>query len=94
MHRRDLLCPVTYIDVDGTIVATTRSHKQGMDIFYKGSWEYAPLIVTLADTREVLFVVDRPGNVSSHHDAATWIVICQEDGTTRLPRPRDHRVAW
>jgi hypothetical protein len=21
-------------------------------------------------------------------------VICHEDGTTRLPRPRDHLVAW
>lgn len=70
---RDLLGPVTYIDVDGTIVATTGSHKQGMDISYKGIWGYAPLIVTLANTREVLFVVNRPGNAPSHQDAATWI---------------------
>jgi len=70
---RDLLGPVTYIDVDGTIVATTGSYKQGMDISYKGIWGYAPLIVTLANTREVLFLVNRPGNAPSHQDAAEWI---------------------
>jgi hypothetical protein len=70
---RDLLSPVAYIDVDGTIVPTTGSYKQGMDISYKGIWGYAPLILTLANTREVLFVVNRPGNAPSHQDAATWI---------------------
>ena len=69
----DLLGPVTYIDVDGTIVATTGSYKQGMDISYKGIWGYAPLLVTLANTREVLYVVNRPGNAPSHQDAAEWI---------------------
>jgi hypothetical protein len=70
---RDLLGPVAYVDVDGTIVATTGSFKQGMDISYKGIWGYAPLIVTLANTREVLYLVNRPGNVPSHQDAAEWI---------------------
>jgi hypothetical protein len=70
---RDLLGPVAYLDVDGTIVPTTGSYKQGMDISYKGVWGYAPLLVTLANTREVLYVVNRPGNAPSHQDAATWI---------------------
>jgi hypothetical protein len=70
---RDLLGPVAYLDVDGTIVPTTGSYKQGMDISYKGVWGYAPLIITLANTREVLFLVNRPGNAPSHQDAATWI---------------------
>ena len=70
---RDLLGPVAYIDVDGTIVPTTGSHKQGMDMSYKGIWGYAPLLVTLANTREALFLVNRPGNAPSHQDAAGWI---------------------
>jgi Transposase DDE domain group 1 len=70
---RGLLGPVAYLDVDGTDVPTTGSYKQGMDISYKGVWGYAPLIITLANTREELFLVNRPGNAPSHQDAAAWI---------------------
>jgi hypothetical protein len=42
-------------------VPTTGQLKQGMDISYKGAWGYAPLLVTLANTREVLYVVNRSG---------------------------------
>jgi hypothetical protein len=69
----DLLGEVAYLDVDGTLVPTTGQLKQGMDISYKGIWGYAPLLVTLANTREVLYLVNRPGNAPSHLDAATWI---------------------
>ena len=58
----DLLGEVAYLDVDGTIVPTTGELKQGMDISYKGIWGYAPLLITLANTREVLYLVNRPGN--------------------------------
>jgi hypothetical protein len=69
----DLLGQVAFLDVDGTIVPTTGELKQGMDISYKGIWGYAPLLVTLANTREVLYLVNRPGNAPSHLDAASWI---------------------
>ena len=68
-----LLAPVAYIDADGTIAPTGGQRKQGMDMSYKGIWGYAPLIVSLANTREVLYVVNRPGNAPSHQDAAAWI---------------------
>jgi Transposase DDE domain group 1 len=68
-----LLGEVTYLDADGTIVPTAGELKQGMDISYKGIWGYAPLLITLANTREVLYLVNRPGNAPSHTDAATWI---------------------
>jgi hypothetical protein len=84
---RDLLGPVAYLDVDGTIVATTGSYKQGMDISYKGIWGYAPLIVTLANTREELFLVNRPGNAPSHQNAAEWI-----DKAIDLVAPHTPRV--
>jgi hypothetical protein len=84
---RDLLGPVAYLDVDGTIVPTTGRHKQGMDMSYKGIWGYAPLIVSLANTREELFLVNRPGNAPSHQDAAGWI-----DKAIDLVEPHAPRV--
>lgn len=61
------------VDIDGTIAKTLGQCKQGMDISYKGIWGYHPLIVSLANTREVLYLVNRPGNVVSHEGAAEWI---------------------
>ncbi|MDZ7663779.1 MAG: IS1380 family transposase [Desulfotignum sp.] len=61
------------INVDGTISETYGQCKQGMDISYNGKWGYAPLIISLAGTREVLYVVNRSGNAPSHLDSANWL---------------------
>ena len=61
------------IDVDGTIAGTTGECKEGMDIAYNGIWGYAPLIVSLANTNEVLYTVNRPGNRPSNDGAAGWM---------------------
>ena len=61
------------IEVDGVIAATTGECKGGMDISFKGVWGYHPLLVSLANTREPLFLVNRPGNRPSHEGAAAWI---------------------
>ncbi|MGD9971492.1 MAG: transposase [Desulfatirhabdiaceae bacterium] len=61
------------MNIDGTIGPTTGECKQGMDISYNGYWSYHPLVLSLASTREPLFIVNRPGNVPSHSDSATWI---------------------
>jgi hypothetical protein len=61
------------IDVDGTIAGTTGECKEGMDIAYNGIWGYAPLIVTLANTNEVLYLVNRPGSRPSSDGAAAWL---------------------
>jgi len=84
---REWLGPVTYLDVDGTLAPTYGERKAGMDISYKGIWGYAPLIVSLANTREPLYVVNRPGNVPSHTDAARWI-----DKSLELVGPYAERI--
>lgn len=61
------------IDVDGTIVPTYGRCKEGMDISYDGRWGFGPLVVSLANTQEVLYVVNRPANRPSHDGAAVWM---------------------
>ena len=62
-----------FVDVDGTIAGTYGECKQGMDLSYKGIWGYAPLVVSLANTKEVLYVVNRPGNAPSQSGSVEWI---------------------
>ncbi len=72
-----------FIDTDGTLAGTLGECKGGMALSYKGIWGYAPLIITLANTREVLYLVNRPGNVVSHEGCVPWI-----DRAIELVRPR------
>ena len=60
-----------FIDTDGTIAPTLGECKGGM--VAKGIWGYAPLAVSLANTNEVLYLVNRPGNVVSHENCVPWI---------------------
>ena len=61
------------INVDGTICPTDGECKQGMDISYDGQWGYHPLVISLANTREPLYLVNRPANAPSHLNSAAWI---------------------
>jgi hypothetical protein len=76
------------IDMDGTLVGTTGACKQGMDIAYEGTWGYHPLLLSLANTNEVLSIVNRSGNRPSHEGAAAEIdrvlPVCFQGGFRRV----------
>lgn len=76
------------IDCDGTLVVTSGECKGGMDISYKGSWGYHPLLVSLAETGEVLRLRNRPGNRPSQEGAAEEIdqaiALCRQAGFRKI----------
>jgi hypothetical protein len=61
------------LHVDGTIAPTFGECKQGMDMSYKGLWGYHPLLISLANTREPLYLVNRSGNRPSHEQADHYL---------------------
>lgn len=61
------------LNVDGTISPTYGQCKQGMAFSYNGQWGYHPLVISLHQSREPLYIVNRPGNAPSHLDCAQWI---------------------
>jgi len=61
------------VDVDGTIAPTTGECKVGMNISYNGLWGFHPLVVSLANTKEPLYLLNRPGNRPSHERADEYL---------------------
>jgi len=72
------------IEADGTMVETYGECKEGADFNHKGQYGYHPLVVTLANTNEILYLLNRCGNRPSHEKAAGYfdrsIALCRRAG--------------
>jgi hypothetical protein len=72
------------LDADGTLAGTLGACKAGMDLSYKGTWGYHPLLVSLANTQEPLFLFNRPASRPSHEGAADYLdqaaTLCRKAG--------------
>ena len=61
-----------FIDGDGTMVPTSGQCKEGIALSYDGQWGYHALVISLANTQEPLFIVNRSGNRPSQEGAAEY----------------------
>lgn len=76
------------IDADGTLAPSGGVCKQGVDMAYDGTWGYHPLIVSLANTSEPLYLVNRSGNRPSHEQAEGYLdkaaALCRRAGFRKI----------
>jgi hypothetical protein len=72
------------LDADGTLVSSHAECKQGMDFTYDGQYGYHPLLISLANTAEPLFLFNRSGNRPSSELADVFldkaVELCLETG--------------
>jgi hypothetical protein len=77
-----------FLDADGALAPSDGWCKQGVDIAYDGTWGYHPLVVSLANTSEPLFLVNRSGNRPSHERADEYLdraaALCRRAGFGRI----------
>jgi Transposase DDE domain group 1 len=77
-----------FIDADGALAPSDAWCKQGVDIAYDGTWGYHPLVVSLANTSEPLYLINRSGNRPSHEHADPYLnkaaALCRRAGFKKI----------
>ena len=87
-EQPDAFFDEAFLDADGTIAPSDGWCKQGVDIAYDGTWGYHPLVVSLANTGEPLFLVNRSGSRPSQERADVYldkaVALCRRGGFRRI----------
>jgi hypothetical protein len=85
------------LEADGSIVPSDAECKQGMDFAYDGQYGYHPLLISLANTAEPLFLFNRSGNRPSQEQAAVYldkaVSLCRRAGFRRILMRGDTKFA-
>ena len=85
------------LDADGTIAETAAECKQGVDVGHDGKWGYHVHLVSLANTSEPLFLLNRSGNRPSQERAGEYlnkgVALCVRAGFRKILLRGDTRIA-
>jgi hypothetical protein len=87
-EQPDAFFDEAFLDADGALAPSDAWCKQGVDIAYDGTWGYHPLVVSLANTGEPLYLVNRSGNRPSHEQADVYLdkaaALCRRAGFRKI----------
>jgi hypothetical protein len=85
------------LEADGSIVPSDAECKQGMDFTYDGRYGYHPLLISLANTAEPLFLFNRSGNRPSQEQADVFldkaVALCRQAGFRAILMRGDTKFA-